>query len=306
VREKAVRFGTTAPLVGVVTEPLGQAVSPERPAVIFLNSGILHHVGACRMYVNAARALAARGFTVMRFDHAGIGDSEVRREAMPFEQGAIIDTRDAMSHLTSTKGAQKFVLMGLCSGADMSFRVAGQDPRVVGLVQLDAWAYRTAGYYLRHYGKRARDLGAWTRFAGRLARKALRRGASAAVAERGADTVGAEYRRKFPPREDVARDLGALLDRGTRMLYLFSGGQEEHYNYREQYRASFRSVNFRDQVRVEYLPDADHLFSGLEHQRFVIEAMTEWMTTHWSAVPARREVAAAAPPRPLAGVSAGR
>lgn len=302
MREKAVRFGTSAPLVGVVTEPLGQPASPERPAVIFLNSGILHHVGACRLYVSAARALAARGFTVMRFDHAGIGDSEVRREAMPFEQGAILDTRDAMAHLTSTKGTQRFVLMGLCSGADMSFRVAGQDPRVVGLVQLDAWAYRTLGYYLRHYGKRARDLSAWTNFMRRKIRTVLG-GSKPAGDERGADTVGAEYRRRFPPREEVAQQLTALLDRGVRMLYLFSGGQEEHFNHREQYRASFRDVNFRDQVRVEHLPDADHLFSGLEHQRFVIEAMTEWMSANWSASP-RSEAPPPAASRQLAGAAA--
>lgn len=303
MREKAVRFGTSAPLVGVVTEPLGQAASPDRPAVIFLNSGILHHVGACRLYVSAARALAAQGFTVMRFDHAGIGDSEVRREAMPFEQGAILDTRDAMGHLSSTKGVQKFVLMGLCSGADMSFRVAGQDPRVAGLVQLDAWAYRTLGYYVRHYGKRARDLSAWTNFVRRKVRGVVG-GATPAGEERGADTVGAEYRRRFPPREDVARDLRALLDRGVQMLYLFSGGQEEHYNHREQYRASFRDVDFRDQVRVEHLPDADHLFSGLEHQRFVIQTMTEWMTAHWNAG-VRPGAPALAPSRQLAG-AAGR
>ncbi len=304
MREKAVRFGTSAPLVGVVTEPLGHAASADRPAVIFLNSGILHHVGACRLYVSAARALAAKGFTVMRFDHAGIGDSEVRREAMPFEQGAILDTRDAMAHLTSTKGAQRFVLMGLCSGADMSFRVAGQDPRVVGLVQLDAWAYRTLGYYLRHYGKRARDISAWTNFARRRL-GALFGGAKPTAEERGADTVGAEYRRRFPPREEVAQQLTALLDRGVRMLYLFSGGQEEHFNHREQYRASFREVSFRDQLRVEHLPDADHLFSALDHQRFVIAAMTEWMSANWT-VPPKAEPPSAAPSRQLAGAVASR
>jgi hypothetical protein len=194
--------------------------------------------------------------------------------------------------------------MGLCSGADMSFRVAGQDPRVVGLVQLDAWAYRTLGYYLRHYGKRARDLSAWTSFVRRKVR-AVVGSARPAGDERGADTVGAEYRRRFPPREDVAEQLNALIDRGVRMLYLFSGGQEEHFNHREQYRASFRDVNFRDQLRVEHLPDADHLFSGLAHQRFVIEAMTEWMTATWGA-PSKTDAPTVAPSRQLVGAAAGR
>ena len=129
--------------------------------------------------------------------------------------------------------------------------------------------------------------------------------ATPAGEERGADTVGAEYRRRFPPREEVAQQLKALIDRGVRMLYLFSGGQEEHFNHREQYRASFRDVSFRDQLRVEHLPDADHLFSGLEHQRFVIDAMTEWMSATWGA-PSPTDAPTVAPSRQLVGAAAGR
>lgn len=60
-REKAVRFGTTASLVGVLTEAAGGA-DADRPAFLFLNSGILHRVGSCRMHVRLARALSAAGY----------------------------------------------------------------------------------------------------------------------------------------------------------------------------------------------------------------------------------------------------
>lgn len=307
MREKAVRFGTSAPLIGVVTEPAAGRAAPGRPAVIFLNSGILHHVGACRLYVNAARALAAQGFLVMRFDHAGIGDSEPRREAMAFEPGAILDTRDAMDYLTTTRGAKTFVLMGLCSGADMSFRAACADPRVVGLVQLDAWAYRTPGFYLRHYGRRVGKLDVWRNFLRRKLATAKPAPSNGAVPdERPADAVTAEYRRTFPPREKVAADLRTLLGRGIDLLYVFSGGQEEHYNYREQYAQSFRDVPFNGRLRVEYLGDADHLFTGLAHQRFVIDTAVEWMNASYGATPDAVRAPVASPAVRVPAVAATR
>lgn len=288
MREKAVRFGKTKSLVGIVTEASTGPSRDGSPSVIMLNSGILHHVGACRLHVKLARALAPAGYTVMRFDHSGIGDSDARRETLPFEKSAVLDVQEAMDYLTATRGAREFVLMGLCSGADMSFKVAGADSRVVGMMQLDAWAYRTLGYWVRHYRNRVLDLSVWKHWLRRkLVRVVRRSGTEGTAATRpDADAVTPEYRRVFPPREVVAADLRTLLQRGVRFFNVFSGGQGDHFNYRGQHRAAFRSVDFRDQVRVEYLPDADHLFTGLDHQQFVVGATVEWMRRWWPAAPA--------------------
>jgi hypothetical protein len=300
MREKAVRFGKTKSLVGIVTEASNGAAREGGPAVILLNSGILHHVGACRIHVKLARALAPAGYTVMRFDHSGIGDSDARRETLPFEKSAVLDVQEAMDYLTATRGAREFVLAGLCSGADMSFKVARTDSRVIGVMQLDAWAYRTPGYWLRHYGHRVFKPAVWKHWLRRKLARAVRRSATEGTAPTrpDADAVTPEYRRVFPPRDVVAADLGTLLQRGVRFFNVFSGGQAEHFNHRGQYRAAFRSVDFRDQVRVEYLPDADHLFTGLDHQQFVAGAMAEWMSRHWPAAP--RQEMRSAPPASLA------
>jgi serine aminopeptidase S33 family len=301
MREKAVRFGKTKSLVGIVTEASNGAGRDGGPAVIMLNSGILHHVGACRLHVKLARTLAPAGYTVMRFDHSGIGDSDARRESLPFEKSAVLDVQEAMDYLTTTRGAREFVLMGLCSGADMSFKVALADSRIVGMMQLDAWAYRTVGYWVHNYGKRVLSVTAWKRWLRRKIARIIGRSdtAGAAPTRPDADAATPEYRRVFPPREVVAADLRALLQRGVRFFNIFSGGQEEHYNHRGQYRASFRSVDFRDQLRVEYLPDADHLFTGLDHQQFVVGAAAEWMTAHWPAAP--RQAMPSPAPAALAG-----
>jgi pimeloyl-ACP methyl ester carboxylesterase len=271
MRERALRFGRSTTLIGVLAEP---AKTETRPGVVFLNSGILHHVGACRLHVRLARRLAARGFTSIRFDLSGIGDSEPRKDSLPFEQSAVVETREAMDHLQEARGIQQFILVGLCSGADMGFRVALEDPRVVGLAQLDAYAYRTRGYYLRHYAPRLVRWEVWRNF---LRRKLLRQvpAVSGKGPEPTEDYVRAEYRRRFPPREEVEVGLKALVGRGVDMLFLFSGGQPDHYNHRDQHRRAFPRVDFR-KIRVEYYREADHLFSRLDHQQEVDRVIEEW------------------------------
>lgn len=303
MREKAVRFGKSAVMVGIVSEATGGR-DPSRPAIVLLNSGILHHVGSCRFHVKVARRLAAAGYTVMRFDHSGIGDSEPRKDTLPFVQSAVLEAKETMDYLESTQGAKQFVLMGLCSGADMAFKVAGADPRVVGVVQLDAFAYRTPGYWLHHYGSRLTRASSWKSLLGRLARSARKPAASTApggvAEERDPSSETPNYRRTFPPREAVEADLRTLVQRGVNLFFIFSAGQEQHINHQAQYRQSFRSLNFRDLLRVEYLAEADHLFTGLEHQEFVAAETLTWMQRIW---PSRTAAAGAPVTAPSAAVA---
>lgn len=306
MRERAIRCGKTASLVGVLAEP-SHAVDPSVPAVILLNSGILHHVGASRLHVQIARRLADQGHLALRFDFSGIGDSEARKDTLPFVKSAVIEVREAMDYL-ETRGARTFVLIGLCSGADMAFKVAGMDSRVVGLGQMDAFAYRTLGYHLRHYGARLGRVSSWKGFIGRKLRHiAPVTAAPRAEAERDPESETPEYRRKFPPRAEVERDLRQLVARSVRLMFIFSGGQEEHYNHRGQYAASFRAVPFANLLRVEYIGAADHLFTDLRHQRIVVGMLAEWVAEFRPAasVPAGATAVPVAPP-PATSVAATR
>ena len=298
MREKAIRFGKTSPLVGVLAEPTVKG--SDLPAVLLLNSGILHHVGASRLHVQLARRLANAGYTVLRFDYSGIGDSEARKDTLPFEKSAVLETQEGMDYLTQTRGAKSFVLMGLCSGADMAYKVALADPRVAGVFQMDAFCYRTQGYWMRYYAQRVFSLTTWKNW---VARK-LNPPRTQDLPQRDTEnTETPEYRRKFPPRESVAADLQTLMGRAVQLLYVFSGGQSEHYNHREQYKQSFPEVNFGDRLQVEYVAGADHLFTNLDHQRFVLDTTAAWMSRRWP-VPA----STATPVAPAAdrGVAAGR
>ncbi len=278
MREKVLKFGPTRGLVGILTEPPPDAPAG-KPPVVFLNSGILHHVGASRLYVRMARRLAALGHPSFRFDFSGIGDSEARRDTLSAAESAVVEVREAMDLLGARKGgADAFILIGLCSGADMGFKVAQVDARVSGLVQLDSFAYRTPGYYVRHYGPRLLKPKAWSNFLrARVGRWRSKRAPVAAVAgEERLEYVAPEYRRIFPPRETVGAALRSLVERNVKLLNIFSDGQSEHINHGEQYARAFPGLDFKGLLQVEYIPHAAHTFTELEDQGRLIAAVEGW------------------------------
>ena len=59
---------------------------------------------------------------MLRFDLSGIGDCEIRSDNVPFEKSSKSESQQAMDFLTSARGVQEFILMGICSRADIPFR----------------------------------------------------------------------------------------------------------------------------------------------------------------------------------------
>jgi pimeloyl-ACP methyl ester carboxylesterase len=288
-REKAVKFGTSASLVGVMTEAApGAGDAAGRPGVIFLNSGILHRVGSCRLHVRMARAFSAAGFHALRFDYSGIGDSDQRRDSLPFEESAVIETREAMDYLAKAKGVKQFVLIGLCSGADMAHETAVKDERVSGMVLLDAWAYKTLAYKLRRYGPKLLDVGAWSHSV-RVRFKEWRGtrvdGRTCIPGSEGVEYEVPKYVRVFPPRDRVAAELRGMAERGVHFNYVWTGGLEE-YNHEGQHAATFRDVPFNGRLREQWIPDADHIVTGLEHQERVTAESVSWLCEICGVTPA--------------------
>lgn len=123
VEEQLCRFGPGGHLFGVLTR---RSASPDRPAVLMFNAGSVHHVGPNRVYVTLARSLAALGFACLRMDLEGLGDSVLRgpgRENHPYPETATADARAAVEFLKSQHGYQRFIALGLCSGAHTAFHM---------------------------------------------------------------------------------------------------------------------------------------------------------------------------------------
>jgi pimeloyl-ACP methyl ester carboxylesterase len=127
-------------LFGVLTEPAMQETTDL--GVVLLNAGAIRRIGPNRMWVELARRWAARGVPSLRLDLEGLGDSDgddtrfgdVAELYIP----QLVDQVQTAIDVVEAHGiAQRFVLVGLCSGAYWSFHGALRDERVVAAFMLN-------------------------------------------------------------------------------------------------------------------------------------------------------------------------
>lgn len=259
--EKALSFGPEKSLIGVATLP--STPKSGAPFVILLNAGLMHRVGPFRMSVELARHLAARGIGVLRFDLSSIGDSPARPGLSP-EESAVADCRDAIDLAAERFGATRFVVAGLCTGAMNSHRAALADERVVGMVLLDGYAYKTLSYDIqrvaRHLESTEAVLGS-VRSLFRKAKQAISHDAPAPASEPSPpsdERIGIFYQ-EWPPAEKVHRELERILARGVQALFVYTGGWDGFVHAR-QFDEMFPALRHRERAKVRYFPEADHTY----------------------------------------------
>lgn len=278
MKESAVQFGKSVKLTGVMTHP--ETFRDDLPAVIFFNSGVRHHVGCCRMSVRIARELAGKGFLCLRFDLSGIGDSLLRPDGLQYEKSSIEDAKEALEYLARTQGVKQFVFYGLCSGAHLGFKLAQQDPRVVGLIQVDGYLYKTRGFMIRHYLPRLFNLGVWMRFV--MTRLKGKGGRTDAGSADGQDLKNSEVLvqqwPETPPRDVVQAGYRTLLDRSVEFLVYVTGDQEYVYNYEKQFYDMFPGLNFANRLAVYFLPKASHILAEKDGQDVVLDRTVAWVS----------------------------
>lgn len=265
--DEVLPIGDDDRLVAVLSRP--RAVG-DRPAAVILNAGVLHRVGPHRLHVALGRRLAARGLPALRIDLAGIGDSPGRGDGGSFRASAVADTRAAMTAITAATGCDRFILFGLCSGADNGLATAAVDPRVVGLVMLDAPTYATRRAAARKLFDRVRagDVAPLVRAAGRRLARQVAPAAADAAPEL---TQG----REFPPLAEHAAQLTALVARGVAILAVYSGVNGARYNHAEQL---FEWVPaLRGQIEIAYFPDANHVFTLRAAQAELLDHVASWV-----------------------------
>lgn len=105
---------------GILTE----AAEPNGTVVVLLPSGFKHRVGSHRINVRLARHLAGLGFSTLRFDPAGFGESDGTLSVVPFgtlsarlEEGYFVgEVMLAVQALHERMSPARVVLGGLCAG----------------------------------------------------------------------------------------------------------------------------------------------------------------------------------------------
>jgi len=278
-------MGSEGQLVGILSHPpprpaAAAVVSPSVApglAFIILNAGVLHRVGPHRLHVLLARRIAALGITGLRVDLGGIGDSIASSDATSFRDSAVADTRLAMTSLTAATGAQRFVLFGVCSGADNSLATALADARVAGIVLVDPPTYPTRRGQLRFLRTRVAQRGSAgdaIKWGISVARRRIRDTArQLAVPDPEDQTSGGRER---PPVDVFHAQLNRLVDRGVRILAVYSGIHGAGYNRNDQLFELFPDLRGRmDQM---YFPDSNHTFTELAAQAALLDAVAAWTT----------------------------
>jgi pimeloyl-ACP methyl ester carboxylesterase len=285
-REKAMAYGATTPLTGVLTLP-ARLPPPGRPVVVFLNAGLIHHVGPNRLHVTLSRALAAAGYVACRFDLAGIGDSPHRGDGLPIPDGVAADIAATLDHLEATLGARRFVLFGLCAGADNALAAAAADPRVVGAVLLDPSIHRTPAWYRHYYAGRALRPEswksvltgrhpAWRRLADRASR-ALRPEPQLAACDAPAPDGAPEFFRSGPiTPEPIGERWRQALARGTRVFVVFTLDWTVFYSYADQLYDCYPDIRF-DGTTLHHRPATRHTFTTESDRQWLIDSVIEWL-----------------------------
>lgn len=282
MRERVQVFGSQGGLVGVLTEPDPGREREGAPALVVSNVGLNHRPGPNRLYVDLARSLAARGFSTLRFDLSGLGDSAPRRDA-PSDLGrAVLDVSEAMDHLAHKRGARSFALMGICSGTDSTHTLATTDPRVSAAIFVDGYAYTTPLSTLHHYTLRNLEPGRWRRFARRFYEQRVARRAQA----REPGEASEVYDRAYPTLEQFRADVARMSARGCESLFVYTGAW--NYAYLGQFDDMTRGVDLAGRVRVEHFPRADHTFTAMNERARLFDTLGGWLEARFPA----REAAA--------------
>jgi len=246
-----------------------------------LNSGLVHRVGPNRLYVNLARRVAELGLTALRFDLSGVGDSRVRQDNLPFEESAIQDTQEAMNLLAQTRNIDQFVLLGICSGAVNSFAVACRDSRVAGAVMINPLAYSDAFWSsvddfqslksARSYwsGGLINPL-SWVRALSGRANYGLMLRRLRGLFIRGSRVAEAA--------SDVAADYQKLIDRGARLMLVYSEREKRAKDPHELIFSQLdAAVVSQGKVQVVTLEHADHTLNSLESQEQLMVLIQDYL-----------------------------
>ncbi len=275
MKESVCNFGPNGSLFGILTTPDDDVRVKGAPISLILNAGIVHRVGPFRIHVDIARQLANKGYSTLRLDLSGLGDSGPRTGKIELEDRALLDVSDAMDFLEQETGVDKFTLLGLCSGAYNAHCVAVKDERIVGSVFLDGIVFRTAGYHIRRFLRFFRP---------RFWRNAIKRWITSdpkVVDEQTSSFNESEFFDPSMSRDSVVQELKSLMNRNVQMLFLYTDGYDDIVG-RQQFQEMYGLQPDGGQLQVEYYPKSEHTFRIIENRRTACTRIADWVSNRFS------------------------
>ena len=295
-RESAVRFGDNRDLFGVLTEGMNRD-NYCATGIILASAGSVHTVGPGRLYVELARDWAARGFSVLRMDVGGVGDSNTRdgrADNHPYPDHAVRDIESAARWMIQRGRVSRVVVAGLCAGAHASFHAGLALDGIDGILVINPIVFywnpecaldvSTWMNYAesRRYSQSVREVSAWVR----LVRGEVNVRYAAGVGYRRMREVTGSAAtalwRRFSGRstpnggDDVVMDLKRICARGVDILLAFSEG-EPGLDFVQRLHAHDMRVLERNETRfaMRVIPNADHTFTRRDARASLADILTE-------------------------------
>lgn len=233
--------------------------------------------GPQRILLNAARALAACGYSTLRLDVRGRGDSTGSPVNVTLDE-MIEDAIAAVDWLREEHGVERINLVGLCSGGNVALGAASLLANVDHVVCWSLLPFMEhkaqAAQQGTHRGKLLRQL-LRKAFRAETWKKLLRgeanvRGAVQVVAR---DKEGDEIERK---RKTSARDILHDLESYHGRLHLLYGSRDPESAGSQAFFEAWCHHN-RIPVDVTIIPGAPHNFYTALWTRQVVEQTVKWM-----------------------------
>ena len=262
-------------LVGILALPAEAA----RTGVVIIVGGPQYRAGSHRQFVLLARALAAAGCAVLRFDARGMGDSSGTQRNF---ETISDDIAAAISHLQRrVPTVQNVVLWGLCDAAAAALLYCHDsvDARVSGLCLLNPWVRSEASLaktQVKHYyPDRLKQKDFWRKLLiGKVALGAVSGFVQKLRQARGTATAAAADQ---PFQHRMAAAWHGFKGQ---LLLILSGDDYTAKEFLEytQTDPTWQGYLAHPGLTRHDLPDVDHTFSGAAACKQVEDLTASWVT----------------------------
>ena len=292
-------------LYAIVT-PAAPAAPAAGRCVVFFTRPRSHRN---RMWVEAARELAARGFAACRFDYHGCGDSEGESGHLDPNHPYAEDAVAVLRHLRSAHGETRFVLIGSCFDARTALSAFTDEGTAIEGIAFIAAPVMELGLMVaahagtkdwKHLAKSLRNPGNWTS----LARAGRWRHMATVLGRVTKKTLGGgEAPNDTPLADSFVRHFRALERSRARALFLYGETDQELASFRVAQETLLREIppSMHARFETEIWPADIHGFLNVPLQRRALERCLAWALSFHPDAGTRARGGAASGARAAAG-----
>ncbi len=268
-REERVCFGPG--LRGVLCLPARKTGSQ---AVIIGNTGGDPRAGVANFSTRASRLLAAEGIAALRFDFAGLGESE-GRDIHVYETDRTGEMRAAAA-LLAERGFGEIATAGVCTGGFHAVRAVVEDSGISRAVAINAWLIWEPGRELDRAAHVESMRSVYLR-APVQARKWVR------VAREAFHTLVlsrlAGLQRTFFPRPAAQAARAQFVRAAARnaRIHIVAGAMDRSLEGLEHFGARGRWLARQKGVSIAILPELDHALTTKKSQAEAVKALLSFI-----------------------------